>query len=62
MELKERIQPSFRQSIKEARERTQLASDGYAAGITEYEELLLAQKAELGSESRLSPEPLSIIR
>jgi outer membrane protein TolC len=46
LELKERA-AIFRASIKEARERAQLAADGYASGITDYEELLLAQKADL---------------
>jgi outer membrane protein TolC len=46
LELKERA-AIFQASIKEAKERTQLAADGYASGITEYEELLLAQKTEI---------------
>lgn len=50
IELRERIQ-IFQSAIKEAQERTSLASDGYAAGITEYDELLLAQKAELEAKS-----------
>ena len=50
IELKERIQ-ILQTAIKEAQERTSLASDGYAAGITEYDELLLAQKAELEAKS-----------
>jgi len=35
------------EAINEAQERLSLAADGYAAGITEYDDLLLAQKAEL---------------
>jgi outer membrane protein len=50
MELKERIR-IVQEAIQEARERMGLASDGYAAGITEYEDLLLAQKAELEARS-----------
>ena len=50
MELRERIE-ILQGAIKEARERTQLAADGYAAGITEYDELLLAQRAELEIKS-----------
>lgn len=50
MELKERIE-IIRVAIKETQERVDLASDGYSAGITEYEELLLAQKAELEAKS-----------
>jgi len=46
LELKERAD-IFQASIKEAKERTQLAADGYASGITDYEELLLAQKTDL---------------
>jgi outer membrane protein TolC len=46
MELRERIE-ILQTAIQETRERTQLASDGYAAGITEYDELLLAQRTEL---------------
>lgn len=46
LELKDRA-AIFQSSTKEARERTQLAADGYASGITDYEELLLAQKADL---------------
>ena len=46
LELKERA-AILQSSIKEARERAQLAADGYASGITDYEELLLAQKADL---------------
>jgi outer membrane protein TolC len=45
VELKERA-GIFESAIKEAAERTQLAADGYASGITDYEELLLAQKTE----------------
>lgn len=45
LELKERA-VIFQASIKEAKERTQLAADGYASGITDYEELLLAQKTD----------------
>ncbi len=50
VELKERIR-IIREAMKEAQERINLASDGYAAGITEYDELLLAQKAELEARS-----------
>ena len=50
MELKERIQ-IVQEAIQETQERMGLASDGYAAGITEYEDLLLAQKAELEARS-----------
>ncbi|HSB06662.1 MAG TPA: TolC family protein [Thermodesulfobacteriota bacterium] len=50
IELRERIQ-ILQAAIQEAQERTGLASDGYAAGITEYDELLLAQKAELEAKS-----------
>jgi outer membrane protein TolC len=50
VELRERIQ-ILQAAIKETQERTSLASDGYAAGITEYEELLLGQKAELEAKS-----------
>jgi outer membrane protein TolC len=46
LELKERA-AIFQASIKEAKERAQLAADGYASGITDYEDLLLAQKADL---------------
>jgi len=46
VELRERI-AILQTAIREAQERTQLAADGYAAGITEYDELLLAQKTEL---------------
>jgi outer membrane protein TolC len=46
LELKERA-AIFRASIKEAKERTELAADGYSSGITDYEDLLLAQKTEL---------------
>jgi outer membrane protein len=49
-ELKERIQ-ILQDAIKEAQERLQLTADGFAAGITEYEELLLAGKAELEMRS-----------
>jgi outer membrane protein TolC len=45
-ELKERA-AIYRDSLKEVRERVQLAADGYASGITEYEDLLLSQKAEI---------------
>ena len=41
----------LREAIKEAQERLELASDGYAAGITEYDDLLLSQKAELEMRS-----------
>ena len=50
IELRERIE-ILQNAIKEAQERTQLAADGYAAGITEYDELLLAQRAELEMKS-----------
>lgn len=50
MELKERIE-IIRVAIQDTQERMDLASDGYAAGITEYEELLLAQKTELEAKS-----------
>lgn len=50
MELKERSN-ILRAAIGEAQERTQLAADGYSAGITDYEELLLAQKNELEMKS-----------
>lgn len=50
MELRERIE-ILQTAIKEAEERTQLASDGYAVGITEYDELLLAQRTELEMKS-----------
>ncbi len=45
-ELKERA-TILRASVKEAKERVQLAADGYASGITDYEQLLLSQKSEL---------------
>ena len=45
-ELKERVK-ILSEAIRDAEERLNLASDGYAAGITEYEQLLLAEKAEL---------------
>jgi outer membrane protein TolC len=45
VELKERA-AIIEASIKDSKERTQLAADGYASGIIEYEELLLAQKTE----------------
>jgi len=38
-------------AIQEAQERTQLAADGYAVGVTEYDELLLAQRTELEMKS-----------
>jgi outer membrane protein TolC len=38
-------------AIKEAHERTQLAADGYAVGVTDYDELLLAQRTELEMKS-----------
>lgn len=38
-------------AVREARERMQLAADGYSTGITEYEDLLLSQKAELEMKS-----------
>ncbi len=50
VEQREKIQ-ILREAIKEAQERLDLASDGYAAGITEYDDLLLAQKAELEMKS-----------
>ncbi len=46
VELRERIE-ILQTAIREAQERTQLAADGYASGITEYDELLLAQKTEV---------------
>jgi len=46
VELRERIS-ILRTAIQEAQERVQLASDGYAAGMTEYDELLFAQRTEL---------------
>jgi len=49
-ELKERV-GILQGAIKDAQERAQLAADGYAAGITEYDELLLAQKTELEMRS-----------
>jgi outer membrane protein TolC len=49
-ELRERVN-ILQGAIKDALERTQLAADGYAAGITEYDELLLAQKTELEMRS-----------
>lgn len=45
-ELKERIE-ILRTGVKEAGERMQLAADGYAASITEYDDLLLSQKSDL---------------
>jgi outer membrane protein TolC len=50
MELRERVE-ILQTAIKEAQERTQLAADGYAVGITEYDELLLAQRTELEMKS-----------
>ena len=50
MELRERVN-IFQGAIKDAQERAQLAADGYAAGITEYDELLLAQRTELEMRS-----------
>jgi outer membrane protein TolC len=49
-ELRERVN-ILQGAIKDSQERTQLAADGYAAGITEYDELLLAQKTELEMRS-----------
>ncbi len=49
-ELRERIE-ILQGAVKEAQERMNLASDGYAAGITEYDDLLLAQKSELEMRS-----------
>ena len=49
-ELKERAD-ILQGALKDAQERSQLAADGYAAGITEYDELLLAQKSELEMKS-----------
>jgi len=46
LELKERT-AILRASLEESKERTQLAADGYASGITEYEDLLLSQKTEI---------------
>jgi outer membrane protein len=45
-ELNERIE-IFKMGVNEAKERIQLAADGYATGITEYDDLLLSQRAEL---------------
>jgi outer membrane protein TolC len=45
-ELGERL-GIYKNAIREAQERMNLASDGYAAGITEYEDLLQAQKSEI---------------
>jgi len=41
----------LRAAVKEAQERTNLTADGYAAGITEYEKLLYAQKTEIEMKS-----------
>ncbi|MGD0919484.1 MAG: TolC family protein, partial [Thermodesulfobacteriota bacterium] len=49
-ELKERVN-ILQGAIKDAQERAQLAADGYAAGITEYDELLLAQRTEFEMRS-----------
>ena len=49
-ELRERIE-ILQTAFMEAQERSQLAADGYAAGITEYDELLLAQRTELEMKS-----------
>ena len=46
LELKDRAS-ILEASIKEVKERVQLAADGYASGITEYEEVLLSQKSEI---------------
>ncbi len=45
-ELTERIK-ILREGVDEAKERMQLAADGYSAGITEYDDLLLSQRSEL---------------
>ncbi len=50
LELKDRAS-ILKASIKEAGERVQLAADGYASGITEYEEVLLAQKSEIETKA-----------
>lgn len=49
-ELRERME-ILRTAIGEAQERTQLAADGYAAGITEYGEIIFAQRAEFETKS-----------
>jgi outer membrane protein len=49
-ELEERVK-ILEMTVQEAQERVQLAADGYAVGITEYDELLLAQKTELEMKS-----------
>jgi outer membrane protein len=51
-ELKERVR-ILREGVDEAVERMQLAADGYAAGITEYHDLLLSQMGELPIKSTL---------
>ncbi len=45
-ELKQRIK-TLKEGVEEAKERMQLAADGYSAGITEYDDLLLSQRSEL---------------
>jgi len=49
-EVKERMD-LLRAAIQEAQERVSLASEGYAAGITEFDEVLYAQKTELEMKS-----------
>ncbi len=49
-ELQERAQ-ILQMAVKEAQERAQLAADGYAVGMTDYDELLLAQRTELEMKS-----------
>jgi outer membrane protein len=49
-ELKERMS-ILQAGIKDAQERGKLAADGYSAGITDYDEILLAQRAELEMKS-----------
>jgi outer membrane protein TolC len=49
-EVKERM-ALLRAAIQEAQERVSLASEGYAAGITEFDDLLYAQKSELEMKS-----------
>ncbi len=49
-ELQEKVQ-ILQMAIKEAQERAQLAADGFAVGMTDYDELLLAQRTELEMKS-----------
>lgn len=49
-ELQERMS-ILRRAVQETQERGQLAAEGYSAGITEYEEVLQAQRAELEMKS-----------